>query len=252
MNLDFDLHVHTFHSPCGQAEMRPAEIVNLAAQRGIVRLGISDHFYPFTDPGIFDEIRAAVDDARSLRNGSLEVYFGCEAEIMSPGRTAGSPELAENLDFVMAGATHFQNEGMTELPPASDDYAIAQHYLKMFEYAVSLPWVDTVAHPFFVVPGVCSVEVLDLIQDFDLLPALELAKENEVAMEISPRAFHRPEQLRFSLRFYPLCKKAGLKFTIGSDAHRLDDVGNVPILQPLITELGLTEKDIWLPESKTR
>jgi len=252
MNLDFDLHVHTFHSPCGESEMLPAEIVRTAAERGITRLGMTDHFYPFTDPAIFDEIRSAVKDARSVADGSLEVLFGCEAEIMAPGRTAGSPRLAERLDFVMAGATHFQNAGITDLPrDAKDDRAIAEHYLKMFEYAVSLPWMDVVAHPFFVMPGVCPVEALDTLSDGELLSGLEMAKENKVAMEISRRVFW-PGQIGFSMRFYRLCKKVGLKFTVGSDAHRLEDVGDVHILEPVFTELGLTEKDFWLPRSKTR
>ncbi|MDO8683668.1 MAG: hypothetical protein Q7N50_09325, partial [Armatimonadota bacterium] len=68
---------------------------------------------------------------------------------------------------------------------------------------------------------------------------------------ISRRVFF-PGQLEFSMRFYELCKKVDLKFTIGSDAHALVDVGNVCILRPVINTLGLTEKDFWLPQSKMR
>ena len=155
MNLDCDLHVHTFHSPCGQPEMLPADIVRTAAERGIRRLGIVDHLYPFTDLGIFDDVRAAVAETCSATDGSTEVYFGCEVEIMAPGRTAGGPELAERFDFLMVAATHFQNTGITDLPTAKDDESVARHYLKMFEYAVSLTWADTLAHPFFVIQ-VCA------------------------------------------------------------------------------------------------
>ncbi len=38
-----DLHVHTLLSPCGDLEMSPARIVEVAAERGIDILGVTDH-----------------------------------------------------------------------------------------------------------------------------------------------------------------------------------------------------------------
>ncbi|MCL6588657.1 MAG: PHP domain-containing protein [Firmicutes bacterium] len=249
MKLNLDLHIHTYHSPCGRAEMTPADIVRKATERGITRLAITDHFYTFTDRSIFDKIRADVARAKAESNGSPTVYFGCEAEIMAPGRTAAGPEIAEILDFVMAGATHFQNTGITDLPKAKDERSLGEYYLRMFEYAVSIPWVNVIAHPFYVVPGVCSVRILDYIQKDDLIEALKIAKKNDVAMEISRRALGQG-QLEFSLWFYEICKEMGLKFTIGSDAHSLEYVGNVQEVRPIIEHLGITEEDIWLPQSK--
>jgi len=248
MNLDTDLHTHTRHSPCGHPEMRPAEMVRVAARKGITRMAITDHYYTFTAYDILDDIRAEVTEARRTTPNAPEVFFGCEAEVMTPGTTAGSQELADGLDFVMAAATHFQNTGITDLPPG-DDESRARHYLAMFEYAVSLPWVDTIAHPFLVVPSVCSPAVLDHLKDSDLLPAVELANENGVAMEISRRALW-PNQAEFSVRFYRLCKEVGLRFTIGSDAHELKDIGNVHVVRPLLNELGVTEADVWLPSKR--
>lgn len=247
LQLDFDLHVHTFHSPCCEEEMLPEVILDTAARRGIRRLGLTDHFYPFTNPGIFDEIRR--DCAKASVNGVPEVLFGCEAEIMAPGKTSVGPELAEKLDFVMVAATHFQNAGIVEPPPADDDESIARHYLEMLTYAVGLPYADTVAHPFFVVPGVFPETSVAVLRDSDILPTLELARENGVAMEISPRALF-PAQLDFSLRFYRLCKKVGVKFTLGSDAHRLEAVGRLDVLRPIVHELRLSRKDFWLPTSE--
>lgn len=225
--------------------MRPAEMVRTAAERGITRLAITDHYYTFTDRGIFDEIRAEVAEARRTVTNPPLVFFGCEAEVMAPGSTAGSRELADALDFVMAGATHYQNKGITELPEGDDDFR-AHYVLGMYEYAVSLPWVSTVAHPFFIAPSVCSVEMYDTIEDSELLSAIERAKENRVAMEISRRALW-PGQRQFSHRFYALCKQVGVKFTIGSDAHQLEDIGNVRVLRPFLAEMGIGDSDIWIP-----
>lgn len=250
MNLDTDLHTHTHHSPCAKEEMLPGDMVREAAKRGLARLAITDHFYTFTDRSIFDDIRAGVAEARRDLPNAPEVFFGCETEIMEPGRTAGSQKLAASLDFVMVAATHLQNKGITELPPGLDDRETAFYYLKMFEYAVSLPWADVLAHPFFVVPSIGSAELLNHLKDSDLLPGIEQAKENKVAMEISRRALW-PGQTPFSMKFYKLCKRVGVKFTIGSDAHILEDIGNIRILRPLLNELRLTEADLWLPTSNS-
>lgn len=251
MKLDFDLHTHTYHSPCAHEEMIPAEMLHLAAQRGIRGMAITDHWYTFTDLAELEEVRLAVEEARKKTRGLPRVFFGCEAEIMSPGETAGSLELADRLDFVMVAATHFQNRGVTDLPPG-DDESHARYFLEMFLYGVGLAWADVIAHPFFVVPGVCPTDVLTHIRDADLLPALELAKENHVAMEISRRIFTTPGQLPFSMHFYELCARVGVKFTCGSDAHQLKDLGQMYMLEPVISHLGLTKKDFWLPTRRSR
>lgn len=226
------------------------DILRLAGERGIRILAITDHFYPFTNMVDIDRTRAEVAEAKAQSGNPIQVLFGVEAEIMGPGRTAGSAELAEHLDFVMAGATHFQNKGITDLPEGLDDHEKAHYILDTFAYAVSLPWVNVIAHPFFVHPNVCSGSVVDMLENSELLPSLESAKANNVALEISRRVYHTPEQMHFSSRFYALCKKVGLKFTMGSDAHILDDIANVRILQPVINDIGLTENDFWLPQQK--
>lgn len=247
--LDFDLHIHTFHSPCGRDEMIPEDIIRTAAGKGLTQIGITDHLYPFTDQSMFDDIRSKVEKARRYIKNAPEVFLGCEAEIMAPGRTTGSPELAERLDYVMVAFTHFQNKGITEFPETNDLEVIAKHYLAAFEYAVSLEWAFTVAHPFLVIPEACSPDVLKLIRESDLTPLLKKARDNDIAMEISARAlFHW--QGSFSIMFYKLCKELGLRFTIGSDAHSLDRVGDIQCLKPLIAEAGLTRQDFKIPQSK--
>lgn len=249
MKLDMDLHIHTYHSPCGWDEMIPADIVRVAIERDLSYIGILDHFYPFTNPSDLDEVRSAVRSALSCMADPPHVFLGVEAEVMAVGRTTATPELADKLDFIMLGATHFQNKGITDPLPEGTDREVAEYFVKMFEYAVGIPYADIIAHPFHVVPDVASVRILETLTEADVLPALELAKENNIAMEISHRAL-TPGQLEFARWFYPLCKRVGLKFTVGSDAHTLARIGYVDVLIPLLREIGLTEQDFWLPEPK--
>jgi histidinol phosphatase-like PHP family hydrolase len=228
--------------------MLPLDIVRVAAERGMQTIAFTDHWYPSSDIAIIDGTRAAVSDAQRQLGTSLKVFYGCEAEIMSPGATSASAELAKRLDFVMVAATYFCNKPMTVLPDGDDDFH-ARYFLRMFEFGVSLPWVSVMAHPFNNMHGFCSNNIFKIITDSDLIPGIEAAAENAVAMEISRRMFASQEQYRFLINFYGLCRKSGVKFTLGSDAHRLKDVAQIHLLQPVIEELGLAEEDFWRPSS---
>jgi len=251
MNFDFDLHIHTHHSPCGKDEMVPSEIVRLAAERGMKRIAITDHWYPNSQMSDIDDTREAIAEAQQRLGTNLKVSFGCEAEIMSPGVTSGSSELAEQFDFVMVGATHFTNKPMTMLPDGDDEFR-ARYFLEMFTFGVSQPWVDVMAHPFNIMSNVCSVGIFEYLSDNLLIPAIEVARRNDVAMEISRRVFTSTEQYKFLINFYGLCKEAGVKFTLGSDAHELKDLARVSLLRPVISELRLTRDDFWLPRTESR
>lgn len=248
IKLNYDLHIHTCSSPCGRDEMIPADILRVASERGLRFIGLTDHLYPSTDIKSFDNLRFEISSAKSTMINTPDVFFGCEAEVMAPGRNAGGEELRQFFDYVMIGATHFQN-GITELPKTESEKEIGEYYFRMFEYAVSLSWADTIAHPFYVFPWVCSRNILNYVDDSDLYSALQTAKSNNIAMEISQRVIE-PGQLEFSRRFYKICKNLGLKFSIGSDAHSLENIGKVKILEPFINEIGIGSEDLWIPKHK--
>lgn len=240
-----DLHVHTALSPCGWEEMTPGAIVRAAVRQGIEHLAITDHVHPFTDLSILDRVR---DDCRRI-DSTLNLYIGCEVDIISVGEAAVDGAIVEKTDFVMAAANHFHSDHVSR-PASLDNRDIARHYLDMFAYAASLDFVDVIAHPLYVMPGSYDPLTPALLEEDDLLPAIEVAARNNVAVEISRRAL-APEQMEFLLSFYRLCKSAGVKFSIGSDAHQLADVGKTINVEPLIRRLGLTDDDIWVPGKGT-
>ena len=143
-------------------------------------------------------------------------------------------------------ANHFQIS-YVEQPPSRNLRDIGEHFLKLFKYACSLEYVDVIVHPMTVMMKMFDPTCLDLLKDEDILEALYLAKKNNVAIEISPRSLIE-DQLYFRFRFYELCKKVGLKFSIGSDAHRLETLAPGNVLAGLITKLELTDDDLWMPK----
>ncbi|MBI2844584.1 MAG: PHP domain-containing protein [Armatimonadetes bacterium] len=239
-----DVHVHTRLSPCGLEEMTPEAVLQAAADHGIEYLGISDHMHPFTDISILDRNRREFGSSF----GTMDIYIGCEGEVLSVGRTSISEEVIEKCDYIILAANHF-TESYISQPLGSGREEVARHFLDMLMYAVSLEFVDVIAHPLFVMPDTYDPLSPALLTTNDLKPVVDLAAKNRIAIEISRRAL-APEQRPCMLGFYRLCRDAGLKFSIGSDAHRLNDVGRIYLVGPLITELGLTDDDIWLPPGK--
>ncbi len=238
-----DLHVHTYLSPCARSEMRLPSIVEVCAERGIRRLGITDHIFASTDPGILTRVKEELGSIET----PVDVFVGCEADVLAVGRHTVTGEMKSTLDFIAVAANHFHSDTVAQ--PENDSLeAVGRHFVAMLAYACSLDFADVIAHPMVVFPGTFDSTCLELLTDDQLMEPIELAKENRIAMEISPRAL-APDQLFFRARFYGLCKSAGLKFSIGSDAHSLANVGRTRVLGSLIRGLGITDDDIWLPGS---
>jgi histidinol phosphatase-like PHP family hydrolase len=242
--LHRDFHVHTVYSPCAQPEMIASDIILTAKERGIRSLGFTDHVFGFTDPNILKLSRRDCPAS----DGDPEIFFGCEADVLCVGKTTVTQEMLDNLDYIMVAANHFNNNGAEMVDPtlADDPIAIGKHFLKMFNYATSLKYADVIAHPLFVMLDTYRVDSIYTLTETDLAPGIEAAAANGIAMEISRRAT-TPDQVEFLSYFYRLCKHAGVKFSVGSDAHTLDAVGQIHLIAPLIESLGLKDDDFWQP-----
>lgn len=236
-----DFHVHSRFSPCARPDMRLKAIVEACEERGVRYLGVSDHIAAGTDTGILTQARRDLAAAGT----SIQAFIGCEADILDVGRHVVTEKMRSELDFICVAANHF-HVGSVAQPQDESPEAIGRHFLKLLRYACSLEFADFVAHPMYVYPGTFDPTFLEIIEDDDIVDVLGEAKKNGIAMEISPRALDR-EQLYFRMRFLFMCKEAGLKFAVGTDAHRLEMVGTTRAITPIVRELGLTDEDIWLP-----
>ena len=196
-----DFHIHTRFSPCASAEMRIPDIVRVCSQRGIRNLGITDHINGSTDPKFLLENRRLLQSV----NSDARVYLGCEADILDVGKHAASDFVRSTVDYVAVAANHFHSKWVAS-PESAEPEVVARHFYKTFAYACSLDFVDIIVHPFYVFPETYDPACMELISDERLGEAIIVAKRNEVAVEISPRAL-RPANNPFLMRFYALCKE---------------------------------------------
>ena len=62
-------------------------------------------------------------------------------------------------------------------------------------------------------------------------------------MEVNSYLGRGPEYLKAMKRFFDICKEAGVRFTYGSDAHHMKDLGPFPGIEEAIDFLGLSPDD---------
>lgn len=250
--LKIDYHIHTQISPCASEDMELPKIIEAQEERGMTEIGVSDHCY-----GYEHKVRRveAMRKEVSQYRGPLKVFLGLEAHMHQYRHPSVILEFAAQFDYVLMAPNHYHLRGVSR-PDAITPEAFAIHEMYMFEAAVNCAFTDAVAHPFVFLPSTFgmtvdemsefSAKVMRCVDDKRLAYALDLAAQRDVGIELSPRFL----SLRQShlIDFYRLCMERGVKLFIGSDAHALDALGSVDLLQSVVEDLGVQEEDLWHPK----
>lgn len=252
-----DLHIHTFFSPCADPAMSFEAIVDAAERLGLEEIALTDH--PFRR-GLFDH-HASLESGRWRRKSPVRLWIGAELEVAGPGRLVFDATDLPLADFIMAAPSHYN---LTQRPPVadlSDPVQWADRILSDMEH-VPESGARVLAHPFFVYSLVVAAPagmrlpaLTEIITAFDparLSKLLGRLADDEVALELSPRSLVHPDLQRFLCGFYEEAHRRGVRFTIGSDAHRLANVGQVDSVVAFAESLGLGPADFWHPTARHR
>lgn len=245
--------------------------------RGIEHLGITDHDVPFHN-GYLQSHARAMAGKQGLLLG-LEVSIRDEH-----GRIQVAKRDLERLDYVLLAehvhvmpATTFLRKGRKAFASWWSDPAM-QHLVEKFYdrharmtcAALERNRVDVLAHPWrfpwhqgildkaslqiservvrkAVERGV-KIEVSRVIMnivrrepgtgdgrivDAAMFPPWKGSMEHEI---LTPSAFFR--------EYFEMCRQFGATFTLGSDAHKIADIGNFNDIDAFLLATGLRERDI--------
>ena len=233
-----DLHWHTRR--CGHAAGGMEEYVAAARAAGIRCGGFADHIPMYwlprerRDPGVAmaeEELPRYVSRVKQLQreNPDLQLGLGIEADYI-PGWEGRLGELLSGLPFdYVIGSVHYLDGWGFDNPALLAEYDrrdIDRLYREYFEQlcrAAASGLFDVLAHP-------------DLIKKFgfrasmDLNPlyadaARELA-ESGVCVEVNTAGLAAPvREIYPALEFLVHCRRRGVPATVGSDAHRPEQVG---------------------------
>ena len=190
------MHVHTRKSD-GRDSV--PDVIAAAERQGLDVLAITDHG-PGHGSGITEgQARATKEEAARLQPAyRVRVLVGIEAEILPTGEVYLADR--EGLDLVLASY---------HAAPTEEAY-----YRAVFR-AMEDPRVDVLAHHAWT----AGARFGPVREHEERL--VETLRDNGKAIEINAK------HCLPSWDFLAMCRDHGVKYTIGSDAHRVADVGSV-------------------------
>lgn len=193
--MKVDMHLHTSKSD-GRDSLQ--NMVEAAESKGLDLIAITDHG-PGHGSGITEQqaLETKKEAERLQPNYRVKILAGIEAEILPTGEVL--LESREGLDIVLAS---FHGAPSEEV------------YYRAVLRAVTDPKVDVLAHHAWMAGLFAPIAQYD-----DEL--VELMATHDVAIELNSK------HALPSWDFLQKCKDRGVKYTIGSDAHKVADVGSV-------------------------
>lgn len=197
-----DFHVHSKYSD-GSASLE--EIAEKARQLGLEWVAVCDHSQTLKvagglDPAALDKKRAAIR-ALNERSGDVKLLCGAEVEIGVDGRLDYPDEVLASLDVVIA-AIHTGFRQSKEVQT------------RRLLSAIKSPHVHAVAHPTGRLLGEREAYTMDLEAVF------KAAAETQTLLEIN--AYYK--RLDLNDTHTRAAAEKGARFSIGSDAHLLDQM----------------------------
>jgi DNA polymerase (family X) len=201
-----DLHMHTRETD-GRATLE--EMADLCRQRGYEYIAITDHSKALAMANGLDE-RRALEFAQRVREMDqaalgIRVFSGLECDILRDGTLDLETGVLEELDFVIGSIHSFMNIEPNEMTDR-------------LMRALECPAVRVLGH----LTGRMLLHRDSYSFDFELVAA-EAARRG-VWLEINAS----PERLDIYGQLIRTAKAKGCKFTISTDAHHPNHLGNMP------------------------
>lgn len=245
-----DYHTHT--KLCKHGEGVVDDYIEYGIQLGLKQIGCSEHIpmpdeFDFAHRMNMEEFlgiyKPSFQRAREKYNGKIAVKWGIEAEFF-PGTESYVRHFTDihAFDYVI-GSVHFLGEWGFDNPTyvwKYDERNIDEIYEEYFK-AVA----DSARSGLFDILGHC-----DLVKKFGHRPArnmdeihretMKVVKKNDLCIEINTSGLRKPAvEMYPGLAILALAKEYKIPLTIGSDAHRPEDVGrDFDIAYPLLKEYG--------------
>ena len=231
----FDYHLHT--NFCGHGRGEPADYVRTAIDRGYAEIGFSCHL-PKLDvpdpyhamprymlPVYFDKLRALQKEYA----GAIRIKIGIEADYLEGYEEMTSYLLAAfPFDYVF-GSVHFLDgwhftsregrDGYDTMDPAE----VFPRYFEEVRKVIETGLFDILSHP-----DAIRKEYFQPVEplDEDYARVADLLNEKGMSIEINTAGLRREAGFIYPDRdFLGICLERGVPVTIGSDAHKPDDLG---------------------------
>ncbi|GMV80356.1 MAG: hypothetical protein AMXMBFR7_15400 [Planctomycetota bacterium] len=266
--LDWDFHTHTVYSRHAHPDMSVLGSLRAAAAAGMKRYVILEHVPEISTRRATmqfwkhgrnerDQLDAIAADLEIHRSNfpQIQILRGVEVDA-DPFNLDGSAMLDDfsGIDVVV-GSTHVFPGGeafwfdRVRLPPDAG-LRVAHQWREWVVRFIRAGQIHVLAHPGDLlgarqlIPPFNAPEIAGF---FD--PVFEAMADQGVAFELN-ELLQRKIGPAYRESYPDLIKHArsfGVQFSLGSDAHRTDDVGRYEWVYDLIAASGLTAADWWNP-----
>ncbi len=218
-DLKGDLHIHSF--PTSQdSSMTIEQIAEHCKKLGYSYIAISDHIHSAKDIEQFKRRSKEVDDLNSTYS-KFKILKGVETDIRRNGRLSLPQSTFKHFDLIIASVHSGFNMSKDEM---------TERLVK----ALSNEGISIFGHPtsrmMFTQPPI----------EYDKDKIFSLCADKGIALEIDSNLF----RLDLNDINILLAKEHGAKFSIDSDAHKIDDLDNIVYGIYTARRGWLTKKDI--------
>lgn len=237
----------------------------VADERGIEELGVSEHIYrfhqalelwrhPFWERYAHDDL----DDYCNFVREQTDLRLGIEMDFV-PGAEDRTAALLDARDFdYVVGSVHFISDGAVDMEPFTvwdprdprrSPESVWTRYFETVAASAASGLFDIIAHPdlvkYFGAAQPERIPARDL--RFFYEPAVEAFADAGVAVEVSTAGWRKPAaEIYPAPAFLEMCVEAGVPVALSSDAHRPQDVGaDYDRALELLADLGVGELAVF-------
>ena len=236
--LKLDLHIHSRFSD-GDSAIQ--EIASAARVKGLIAAGVADHYVSGLPGGRGRMGRGKLKEYLSQATAA-GLLKGVEVDIYDDGGVSLDPSEKPLFDYVIGGVHEIDGvEFWGDPSPIPYPERFVEAMRAALVEAIEGGLIDVVAHLTWLPEDIRGMEA-HLITDDWVESVVRAAASKGVAIEVSG-AWMVPDE-----RVVRRCLKEGVKLSLGSDAHRASEVGNLSYPLKLLARLGAGVEDLFIPK----
>ena len=201
LNVNEDYHVHTNFNDHSPSNLSVRNIVEVAEHRGLTAIALTEHVRNSSTwiPQYLEEI-----DKTRATNPKVKIITGFEAKILDDGA----------IDFPEEYSDHFV------IASFHTKYGNKSKWIHALETAIQCPYVNVIGH--------LAPEQSFNLDDSELDDLALLLCKYGRTVELNAK-YKRPP-----LDWLRIFRKRNVPLHLGSDAHKLEDIGNFESIRNLI------------------
>jgi putative hydrolase len=202
MNLREDYHIHSNYNDHSSSDLTIANVVKRAEELNLQTIAFTEHVRKTSRwlPEYLREIESLSKDS------PVRIIPGFEAKILADGSINCSEEYSKDYFLIASFHTLYNDKNV---------------WLNALTNAIKNPNVDVIGH---IAPEPTFRMELWEVQDL-----ASLIVKNKKIIEINAK-YHRPPR-----EWIVLFMRMGVKFHLGSDAHRLEEIGQFAKISDLVS-----------------